>query len=187
MSDAQFDVHGAAQRWLGRGADTFDEGELRVLKSAKHRRIVSRDLNDQIEERQTFGARLADRVAEFGGSWTFIMLFCTFLVVWAAANAWLLAWPFDPYPFIFLNLMLSMVAALQAPLIMMSQNRQTEKDRQNAALDYEVNLKAEIEIMALHEKLDGLRDGPIATLLTRQQDQIEQLTALVNARGARGA
>lgn len=105
----------------------------------------------------TFGERLADRVARFGGSWTFILIFAGFLLAWAAANSLLLRPPFDPYPYIFLNLMLSMLAAIQAPIIMMSQNRQAAKDRAQADSDYAVNLKAELEVMGLHEKIDALR------------------------------
>jgi uncharacterized membrane protein len=104
----------------------------------------------------TFGQRLSDSVARWGGSWFFVSGFGLFLVGWALLNSWLLAYPerFDPYPYIFLNLILSMIAAIQAPIIMMSQNRQAAKDRIEAQLDYEVNLKAEIEIMALHDKVD---------------------------------
>ena len=123
---------------------------------------------------------MADRVAEFGGSWTFIMLFAAFLVAWALINTIVLATrAFDPYPFIFLNLLLSMIAAVQAPIIMMSQNRQGKKDRENAEHDYEVNLKAELEIMSLHEKLDEMRAEQITRLLTYQQDQMAILTSLL--------
>jgi CRP/FNR family cyclic AMP-dependent transcriptional regulator len=118
---------------------------------------VSRNLNEEEEERLTFGERIADRVATFGGSWTFIILFGLILVSWMGVNAWLLASkPFDPYPFILLNLVLSTLAALQAPVIMMSQNRQATKDRLKADLDYQVNLKAELEIAQLHNKLDHI-------------------------------
>jgi uncharacterized membrane protein len=167
----------AAERWFGKRVEALNEVEHRVLRLTKHRLPLSRP-PDADDGNQTFGERLADRVATFGGSWTFILLFCGFLVAWAGANLWLLSNPFDPYPFIFLNLMLSMVAALQAPIIMMSQNRQTLKDRENAALDYEVNLKAEIEIMALHEKLDALRNDHILSLLAKQEEQIALLMRL---------
>ena len=117
----------------------------------------------QEESRLTFGERLADKVAEFGGSWMFIMLFGGFLAAWALLNTAVLhSRAFDPYPYVFLNLILSMVAALQAPVIMMSQNRQAARDREVAAHDYEVNLKAELEIMSLHEKLDDLRQRQLA-------------------------
>ena len=117
-----------------------------------------RDVNEVFDERLTFGDRLADRVATIGGSWNFIIGFSLFMVVWAILNTVVLArHAFDPFPFIFLNLMLSMLAALQAPIIMMSQNRQAAKDRLAAALDYEVNVKAETSIAELHDKLDALR------------------------------
>lgn len=122
------------------------------------RRIgASRDLNTVFDERLTFGERLADRVAAVGGSWGFILGFGLFLAVWAVLNTVVLAArAFDPFPFIFLNLMLSMLAALQAPIIMMSQNRQAAKDRLEARLDYETNLRAEAQIEELHAKIDAL-------------------------------
>ena len=121
---------------------------------------VSRDPNQIFDERRTFGDRLADRVASVGGSWGFIIGFSLFLVGWAGLNTFVLArHAFDPFPFIFLNLVLSMIAALQAPIIMMSQNRQAAKDRLEVRLDYETNLRAEAQIDTLHEKVD---------LLTRQ-------------------
>jgi len=146
--------------------------ESRVLQSTLERTTISRDTNKAVAFHQTFGDRLADTIARIGGSWSFIMGFIAFLIVWTVGNVWLLTRDaFDPYPFIFLNLVLSMVAALQAPVIMMAQNRQTERDRIDAAHDYEVNLKAEIEIMALHEKLDELRHSQIIGM----RDEIAQI------------
>lgn len=154
-------------RWLKRNLDSLSEEELRVLQSALDRRPVSRDINESIADQASIGDRIADNMASVGGSWTFIISFLLFLLVWTTGNAFLLSRDaFDPYPFIFLNLVLSMVAALQAPIIMMSQNRQAARDRLDAAHDYEVNLKAEIEIMALHEKLDELRRREILSLQT---------------------
>ena len=119
---------------------------------------------------------MADAVARFGGSWTFILIFTAILLAWTLLNSEVLGkTAFDPFPYIFLNLMLSMVAALQAPVIMMSQNRQSTKDRQMAAHDYEINLKAEIEILALHEKVDSMRQDQMMKLLTQQQAQIDML------------
>jgi uncharacterized membrane protein len=116
-----------------------------------------RDVNEVFDERLTVGQRLADRVAAIGGSWGFIVGFGLFLAAWAILNTWVLARDaFDPFPFIFLNLMLSMLAALQAPIIMMSQNRQAAKDRLEVRLDYETNLRTEAEIASLHEKIDLL-------------------------------
>ena len=121
-------------------------------------RLQIRNPNQAMDERLTFGQRIADAVSRFGGSWTFIILFFLFLLTWAGVNtAWILRHPPDPYPFIFLNLMLSMLAAIQAPIIMMSQNRQSMHDRLQADLDYEVNVKAELAIRQLHRKLDELR------------------------------
>jgi CRP/FNR family transcriptional regulator, cyclic AMP receptor protein len=119
--------------------------------------------NEVVAERETFGERVADGVARFGGSWSFIFSFGAVLVTWVIINSILIRnvggkEPFDPYPFILLNLFLSMIAALQAPVIMMSQNRQDSKDRIRSELDYQVNLKAELEIMQLHEKFDRLRE-----------------------------
>jgi uncharacterized membrane protein len=129
-----------------------------------------------------FGQRLADKVASFGGSWTFIILFGGILLTWIGFNSFvLIKWNkvFDPYPYILLNLMLSMIAALQAPIIMMSQNRQAVKDRADAEHDYEVNLKAELEIMALHEKIDSLRNEQLEQLLVLQQDQLDMIKKLI--------
>ncbi|MGH9862491.1 MAG: DUF1003 domain-containing protein [Candidatus Acidiferrales bacterium] len=117
---------------------------------------VARNLNVEEEESLTFGQHIADRVATFGGSWTFILSFAAFLMVWMSFNVYLALRAFDPYPFILLNLALSALAALQAPVIMMSQNRQASKDRLKADLDYEVNLKAELEVAQLHNRVDRI-------------------------------
>jgi uncharacterized membrane protein len=162
-----------ALRWLKRDIDHLSDAERNVLKSAVERRAVSRDTRRKVKSEISLGDRLADSIALVGGSWTFIIAFLGFLLLWAILNVWLLgAETFDPYPFIFLNLLLSMLAALQAPVIMMSQNRQAEHDRVDAAHDYEVNLKAEIEIMALHEKLDDLRHQEIMAL----REEVRELT-----------
>jgi uncharacterized membrane protein len=165
-----------ALRWLKRDIDHLGEAERNVLKSAVERRAISRDTSRKAKDDVSFGDRLADSIARVGGSWSFIISFLAFLAVWAILNALLLgSRSFDPYPFIFLNLLLSMLAALQAPVIMMSQNRQAEHDRVDAAHDYEVNLKAEIEIMALHEKLDELRHQEMVAL----RDEIRELAKSV--------
>lgn len=125
---------------------------------------------------------MADAVARFGGSWGFITGFLVFLALWTLANAYLLGkQAFDPYPFIFLNLVLSMLAAIQAPIIMMAQNRQARHDRIDAAHDYEVNLKAEIEIMALHEKVDRVRDEQLMAILHRIEDLAADIRLLQSA------
>ncbi|GAA0326333.1 hypothetical protein GCM10009087_40810 [Sphingomonas oligophenolica] len=130
-----------------------------------------RDPNILFAERLTMGERLADRVASVGGSWGFIIAFGLFLAAWAIVNMALLgARAFDPFPFIFLNLMLSMLAALQAPIIMMSQNRQAAKDRLEARLDYETNLRAEAQIEGLHEKIELLQ-AQIALLVGKSAER----------------
>jgi len=166
-------------RYLGRSADSLTAREQSVLARLSERQTIARDVNRSFDEKLTYGQRLADKVAEFGGSWTFIMLFALVLVAWVVANTVALA--FDPYPFIFLNLVLSMLAAVQAPIIMMSQNRQAARDRLDAAHDYEVNLKAEIEIMALHEKFDQLRSNELKALIEKQQEQLEILSSLLSS------
>jgi len=136
---------------------------------------ISHDTNQEFETELTFGQKLADNVAKFGGSWTFIIIFGLILLSWVLLNALLLAGrgaTFDPYSYILLNLFLSMLAALQAPIILMSQNRQSVKDRLDAAHDYQVNLKAELEILSLHERLGELRESNLAELITIQYEQI---------------
>lgn len=168
-----------AERWLTRKPDRLSDVEKAVLQSAIDRSTISRDTSKQDAR---FGQKLADSIARIGGSWGFIISFLVFLVLWAALNASLLGMKaFDPYPFIFLNLVLSMVAALQAPVIMMSQNRQAERDRIDASHDYEVNLKAEIEIMALHEKLDEMRHQEII-LIRSQMGELVQAISRIEAK-----
>jgi uncharacterized membrane protein len=165
-----------ANRWLKRRPDGLSALESQVLQSTLERTTIAKDTNKAVALHQTFGDRLADTIARIGGSWSFIVGFIVFLILWTSGNLWLLSRDaFDPYPFIFLNLILSMIAALQAPVIMMAQNRQAERDRIDAAHDYEVNLKAEIEIMALHEKLDELRHSQIVGM----RDEIAQLVEQV--------
>ncbi len=150
-------VRDLATKLLSVGYDDLPEREQRVLQRIAARAAISRNLAEVTHADLGFGDRLADRVAAFGGSWGFIILFAAVIAGWVILNGWALTHPADPYPFIFLNLILSMIAAVQAPVIMMSQNRQAEKDRAAAGHDYEVNLKAELEILSLHEKLDDLR------------------------------
>lgn len=131
--------------------------EMEVVNSLKNAGVLSRNINEEITEHLSFGQRIADKVAEFGGSWTFIITFFSMILVWILLNIIILASKsFDPYPFILLNLVLSCIAAVQAPVIMMSQNRQETKDRLRSLNDYQVNLKAELEIRQLHEKMDHL-------------------------------
>jgi uncharacterized membrane protein len=182
MSDAHPHYFDSATRWFGRRFADLDHSTRRALTHAADRRAIATSPGTQQDAAASFGERMADRVAHFGGSWAFIGLFGLFLAGWALLNTQLpRGLAFDPYPYIFLNLILSMLAALQAPVIMMSQNRQAAKDRQMAVYDYEVNVKAEVEIMALHDKLDALRSEHLVVLLQQQQAQIELLTRLVAA------
>jgi len=159
----------------------LDEMETKVVNALRDKTIISDNPDDDDDiANSTFGQRVADRVASFGGSWTFIIIFVTFLLGWIAVNIVLLAnkgW--DPYPFILLNLILSCVAALQAPVIMMSQNRQGEKDRDKAENDYMVNLKSELEIRMLHEKIDHLIMQQEQALLEIQKAQIEAMNDIL--------
>jgi len=141
--------------------------EKTVLGSLKDNTTLTDKLDGEEDQVTTFGQRIADKVADFGGSWTFIISFGIFLLIWICLNVfWLANKGFDPYPFILLNLILSSLAALQVPVIMMSQNRQEDKDRERARRDYMVNLKSELEIRMLHEKLDHL-------IINQQQEVLE--------------
>jgi uncharacterized membrane protein len=157
--------------------------EQEVIQSLRDHDVFTENLNKTIDEKSTLGQRLADHVASFGGSWTFILIFASVLVVWIVINSVaMLGRPFDPFPFIFLNLLLSCLAAIQAPVIMMSQNRQESKDRLRAENDYRVNLKAELEIRHLHSKLDLLVTHHWQRLLEIQQVQTDLLEELGNKR-----
>ncbi|MDR2223348.1 MAG: DUF1003 domain-containing protein [Flavobacteriaceae bacterium] len=151
-----------------------------VMTAIENNSILSENIQDEIEAKLTLGQRVADKVAAFGGSWTFIITFFAFLIVWMAINIWVFtAKPFDPYPFILLNLILSCLAAIQAPIIMMSQNRQEQKDRQRNEHDYKINLKAELEIKLLSEKMDHLLVHQNKKLLEIQEVQIDYLEDLM--------
>ena len=175
-----------AKKRFNADLDALPEPEQRVVQHFGDRQHVSHDTNLEFEKKLTFGQRLADKVAMFGGSWTFIIIFAAILLAWVLLNSFILARhgkAFDVYPYILLNLFLSMLAAVQAPVILMSQNRQGVKDRMDAAHDYEVNLKAELEILSLHEKIDELRELKWAELIGMQQEQIRLLMQLLKERG----
>ena len=163
--------------------EKLSSAEKRVINDILARRRTSRDVMRDHEETLTFGQRIADRVATFGGSWTFILIFVGILVVWVVLNSLVLLKigedAFDPYPYILLNLFLSMLAAFQAPVIMMSQNRQTARDRADQEHDYEINLKTEMELMQLHDKVDVFVREQLVTMLDQQQHQIEMLGELL--------
>lgn len=155
--------------------------EQKVVESLNEKTLISNTLADEEESTTyTVGQRVADKVATFGGSWTFIISFLVFLLGWIALNVfWLANKGFDPYPFILLNLILSCLAALQAPVIMMSQNRQEEKDRERAKNDYLINLKSELEIRLLHEKLDHLILHQEQSLIEIQRVQIDMMNDIL--------
>ncbi len=162
--------------YLKKEIGELSELEKTVLNSITLNQTLTDKIDLDEEKKLTFGQKIADRVASFGGSWTFILSFCGFLVIWITVNvAWLLNKGFDPYPFILLNLILSCLAALQAPVIMMSQNRQEEKDRDRAKKDYMVNLKSELEIRTLHEKVDHFIMDQQQELMELQKVQIDML------------
>ncbi len=162
-----------------------EKGELstleeQVVRSLKENEILCKNINIEFDQKLTFGERMADRIADFGGSWNFLVIFVGVLLLWVAVNSVIFIWrPFDPYPFIFLNLVLSGLAAIQAPIIIMSQNRQETKDRLRDEFDYSINLKAELEIRHLHEKIDYLLKNQWHRLLEIQEIQMEVLEELV--------
>jgi len=153
--------------------------EQEVVHSLREHDTLAKDIETEFEQEWTFGERMADHIATFGGSWTFLILFGTFLALWIGVNSYLLyGRPVDPYPYILLNLILSCLAAIQAPIIMMSQNRQEAKDRLRSQHDYQVNLKAELEIRHLHEKVDHLLSHQWERLAEIQEIQLELLSEI---------
>lgn len=176
-----------AKKFMSREWDKLTAREKKIIESLANHSQISRNIGADFEDR-TFGERVADGVAKFGGSWTFMFLFAAVLIFWVILNSYILAKAnetFDPYPYILLNLFLSMLAAIQAPIIMMSQNRQSARDRIDAAHDYEVNLKAELEIRNLHEKLDELRERKWNELVEMQQQQIRLMEKLLSGQISR--
>jgi uncharacterized membrane protein len=151
-----------------------------VTQSISQEKLLMETLKTPLVEKTTSGQRIADKVAKFGGSWRFIILFTVILAIWIIFNATLPQKErFDPYPFILMNLVLSCIAALQAPVIMMSQNRQEEKDRKQSENDYMVNLKAEIGIQTLHQKMDLLIQEQFKELINTQAQQLKLLEQLI--------
>ncbi|MEO8543642.1 MAG: DUF1003 domain-containing protein [Burkholderiaceae bacterium] len=172
-----------ARQLLGDDYDKLDEHTRNAARHFANRTRITQSPRANRSSNDRAGQRAADAVARFGGSWTFIGLFVLVLLVWVGLNTAQLTGTtrvFDPYPYILLNLVLSMLAAIQAPIILMSNNRQSEKDRMRAEHDYEVNLKAELEIMLLHEKFDQLRQQQWTELLALQHQQMDQLAALLD-------
>src|ERR1043165_785193 len=165
---------------LARERGELSELEQQVLQSLAREETVSENVEAEYDDERTFGEKAADVVADFGGSWHFIGIFTLVLIVWMAFNVWAIANAiFDPYPFILLNLVLSCLAAIQAPIIMMSQKRQEAKDRLRSENDYKVNLKAELEIRHLHDKVDHIITRQWERLAEIQQIQLEIMQDLV--------
>ena len=176
-------VRDTAEKLFSSEYEKLSEQERHVAHHITERTPISENIVQSYSEQLTFGQRMADNVASFGGSWAFIIIFMVVLIAWIILNSFILiklrSGSFDPYPYIFLNLILSMLAAIQAPIIMMSQNRQSYKDRLSAEHDYEVNLKAELEIIALHEKIDSLKQEQWKGLIAIQEEQLRLLGQLV--------
>ena len=175
-------VRGVLEEDIGALSDL----EHDVVESMREHELVAANVDAQFEKKLTRGERWADRIAEFGGSWRFLITFGAFLGVWILVNAIIGLHAPDPYPFILLNLILSCLAAIQAPVIMMSQNRQEEKDRARSEHDYKVNLKAELEIRHLHEKMDFLLKQQAQRLFALQELQIELMEELARRPAAGG-
>ena len=157
--------------------------EYELIKSMQQHELITKNVDTSVEQKWTFGERLADKIATFGGSWSFLICFAIFLAIWIIINTVVMvAHPADPYPFILLNLILSCIAAIQAPVIMMSQNRQETKDRLRSENDYQINLKAELEIQHLHEKLDHLLMHQWDRLAEIQEMQLDLLSEMSKKR-----
>lgn len=160
-----------------------DKGDLskieeEVVESLADNEVISENINELYQEQLSFGDKLADKISEFGGSWHFIIFFLVVMLCWVILNTYAFINHFDPYPFILLNLLLSTLAALQAPIILMSQNRQAEKDRFAAEQDYKTNLKAELQIQEVNQKLNNLIDNQITSLLENQEAQFREIKEL---------
>jgi len=171
-----------AEKLFSTEYEKLTEQEKHVAHHITKRTPISTNIVQDLSEQMTLGQKMADKVASFGGSWIFISIFMGVMVIWILLNSFILIKlnsSFDPYPYILLNLVLSMLAAIQAPIILMSQNRQAYKDRLSAEHDYEVNLKAELEIIALHEKVDSLKQEQWKELISIQQEQLRLLDRLV--------
>ena len=182
ISIKELDVfrHRYVQKLMEEEVGELSKLETEVLDSLKKSDILAKNVEPEMDEKLRFRQRLADKIASFGGSWTFIISFAFFIGIWMLINVYLLIdKPYDPYPFILLNLILSCLAALQAPVIMMSQHRQEARDRNRSEHDYQVNLKAELEIRQLHEKLDHLMIHQGQRLLEIQHVQVELMEEII--------
>ena len=179
LQDLQRFQHKYVERLLEDDKGEITQLEQQVLESLRDQEILSQNPETEFDAGLTLGQRAADRIAAFGGSWVFIAIFALVMLSWMLLNSYLLAArPFDPYPYILLNLVLSCLAAIQAPVIMMSQNRQEARDRQRSLHDYQVNLKAELEIRHLHQKIDHLLSRQWERLVEIQEVQMELINQI---------
>lgn len=175
-------VRDTAEKLFSAEYEKLTKQQKHVAHHITERTPIATNIVKDLSEKMTFGQKMADKVASFGGSWIFIFIFACVMVIWVFLNSFILIKyneSFDPYPYILLNLFLSMIAAIQAPIILMSQNRQAYKDRLSAEHDYEVNLKAELEIIGLHEKVDSLKEEQWEELISIQQEQLRLLSHIV--------
>ena len=180
LSELNFYREKSISEYLVKEIGVLSELEKTVLSSIKGNNTLTDKIDGEENQVLTFGQKIADKVASFGGSWTFIISFGVFITLWISVNVyWLFNKGFDPYPFILLNLILSCLAALQAPVIMMSQNRQEEKDRERSKKDYMINLKSELEIRTLHEKIDHFIMDQQQELLELQKTEIEMMNNIM--------
>jgi uncharacterized membrane protein len=179
LEDLQRFQHKYVEHLLEEEKGELTQLEKQVLESLRDQEILSQNPETEFDAGLTLGQRAADRIADFGGSWIFIGIFALVMLCWMLLNTWVLAArPFDPYPYILLNLVLSCLAAVQAPVIMMSQNRQEARDRQRSLHDYQVNLKAELEIRHLHQKIDHLLSRQWERLVEIQEVQMELINQI---------
>ena len=187
MSNHWVDRRTTARTLMATELEKLPPEEREIVERFINRKHMARNVLQEFDRGLSFGERLSDRIAEIGGSWTFILTFLFILVAWMFLNSYLLHRDaFDPYPYILLNLVLSCLAALQAPIIMMSQNRQADADRAQAKNDYEVNVRAELEILQVHEKINTMREtdhGELMEALRRQENAIEALNRRLDAAG----
>lgn len=180
LSELNFYREKSISEYLVKEIGVLSELEKTVLSSITGNNTLTDKIDGEENQVLTFGQKIADKVASFGGSWTFIISFGVFITLWISVNVyWLFNKGFDPYPFILLNLILSCLAALQAPVIMMSQNRQEEKDRERSKKDYMINLKSELEIRTLHEKIDHFIMDQQQELLELQKTEIEMMNNIM--------
>jgi len=188
VSRSQVDRRATARLLMATELEKLPPNEREIVERFIGRKHMARNVLQEFDQGLSFGERLADKVAEVGGSWGFIIIFLLAMMMWMTMNSFVLhREAFDPYPYILLNLALSCLAALQAPVIMMSQNRQSDSDRVQSKHDYEVNVRAELEILQVHEKINAMRDtelAELAELIKRQDGAIQEINQRLSVRGS---